>query len=52
MPARVHARAPTRQAGADQVASYHIVLDGPCWGAVAGEPPIELATGDILLGLM
>jgi len=40
-----HALAP----GADQMVSYHIVLDGPCWGAVAGEEPVRLDTGDILL---
>lgn len=35
--------------GSDQVISYHIVIDGPCWGNVEGEPPIRLESGDILL---
>ncbi|MCB1739000.1 MAG: AraC family transcriptional regulator [Gammaproteobacteria bacterium] len=34
---------------ADQLASYHIVLEGPCWGAVSGEAPVRLESGDILL---
>lgn len=35
--------------GADQVISYHIVLEGPCWGCVEGEPPMLLESGDIML---
>lgn len=35
--------------GAEQIISYHIVMQGPCWGAVAGEQPVRLETGDILL---
>ena len=41
--------APALAGGADQLASYHIVIDGPCWGAVAGEEPVRLERGDILL---
>ena len=35
--------------GANQMATDHIVLEGPGWGAVAGEEPVRLDTGDILL---
>lgn len=35
--------------GTDQVVSYHIVTEGPCWAAVHGEQPIALETGDTLL---
>ena len=41
--------APFVAKGADQVISYHIVTEGPCWGAVNGEEPMRLETGDILL---
>jgi AraC-like DNA-binding protein len=41
--------APFVAPGADQVISYHIVTEGPCWGAVTGEEPVRLVTGDILL---
>ena len=33
----------------EQVISYHIVLQGPCWATVQGEAPIRLESGDILL---
>ncbi|MFL1407231.1 AraC family transcriptional regulator [Marinobacter sp. M1N3S26] len=33
----------------DQVISYHIVLEGPCWATVEGEQPVRLEGGDILL---
>jgi AraC-like DNA-binding protein len=35
--------------GADRILSYHIVTEGPCWGAVPGQAPVRLETGDILL---
>jgi hypothetical protein len=35
--------------GAREIVSYHIVAEGPCWGAVDGEEPVRLETGDILL---
>ncbi|GGX40829.1 AraC family transcriptional regulator [Saccharospirillum salsuginis] len=41
--------APMIVPGADQIISYHIVTEGPCWGAVSGEEPVRLETGDILL---
>ncbi|WP_162525040.1 AraC family transcriptional regulator [Marinobacter sp. BW6] len=33
----------------DQVISYHIVVEGPCWATVEGEKPVRLEGGDILL---
>lgn len=41
--------APLVVPGADQIISYHIVTQGPCWGTVSGEEPVRLETGDILL---
>jgi AraC-like DNA-binding protein len=35
--------------GTDQVISYHIVTEGPCWAAVHGQQPMALDSGDILL---
>ncbi len=35
--------------GAEQIVSYHIVVEGPCWGLVEGEAPLPLESGDILL---
>ncbi|GGY04865.1 AraC family transcriptional regulator [Litchfieldella qijiaojingensis] len=35
--------------GAERIVSYHIVTQGPCWGSVAGERPVRLESGDILL---
>lgn len=35
--------------GADRIVSYHIVLEGPCWASVAGQEPVRLDSGDILL---
>lgn len=32
-----------------QLFSYHIVLQGPCWATVENHQPIELSSGDILL---
>ncbi len=34
---------------AERIISYHIVTEGPCWGAVPDEEPIRLESGDILL---
>lgn len=33
----------------DQVISYHVVIEGPCWATVEGEPPVRLNGGDIIL---
>lgn len=35
--------------GAEQIVSYHVVTEGPCWAAVDGERPVRLDAGDILL---
>lgn len=34
---------------AEHVMEYHVVLTGECWGAIVGEAPVRLRTGDILL---
>ena len=41
--------APIILPGAQQIVSYHIVTEGTCWGAMPGEPALELHTGDVLL---
>jgi AraC-like DNA-binding protein len=35
--------------GAQEIISYHIVTEGSCWGALIGEPPVQLEAGDVLL---
>ncbi len=35
--------------GADHLISYHIVTEGGCWGEVAGEPPVRLEPGDVVV---
>jgi AraC-like DNA-binding protein len=35
--------------GADHLVSYHVVTRGGCWAAVAGESPLRLAEGDIIV---
>ncbi|HSE03872.1 MAG TPA: AraC family transcriptional regulator, partial [Methylomirabilota bacterium] len=34
---------------AQHVISYHMVLDGACWGGRPGEAPLSLAAGDVLV---
>ena len=34
---------------AQQILSYHLVLDGSCWGGLIGEAPVQLRPGDVLL---
>jgi AraC-like DNA-binding protein len=41
--------APIILPGAQQIVSYHIVTEGTCWGAMHGEPPLQLQAGDVLL---
>ena len=31
------------------VMEYHVITRGSCWGAIVGEPPVRLETGDIVL---
>src|SRR5262245_42493287 len=33
----------------EHVMEYHVVTRGACWGAVVGEAPVRLETGDIIL---
>lgn len=41
--------APIILSGAQQIISYHIVTQGSCWSGLAGEQPVRLEAGDILL---
>jgi AraC-like DNA-binding protein len=34
---------------AQHVISYHVVLDGACWGGLPGAAPLSLAAGDVLV---
>jgi AraC-like DNA-binding protein len=33
----------------EHVMEYHVITRGSCWGAIIGEPPVRLETGDVLL---
>jgi AraC-like DNA-binding protein len=35
--------------GADHLVSYHVVTRGTCWANVAGEPPMRLSAGHIVV---
>src|SRR5690348_4245305 len=35
--------------GSEHVMEYHVVTRGSCWGAIVGEQPVRLATGDVVL---
>jgi len=35
--------------GCEHVMEYHMIAKGSGWAAVAGEPPVKLATGDIVM---
>src|SRR5512139_2016974 len=35
--------------GSEHVMQYHAIIDGHCWAAVIGEPPVQLGAGDIVL---
>ena len=34
---------------AEHVMEYHVIVRGSCWGAIVGETPVRLETGDIIL---
>ena len=35
--------------GTDHLIPYHIVTAGRCWGGVAGEPPVGMEPGDVII---
>jgi AraC-like DNA-binding protein len=35
--------------GADHLISYHVMIEGACWGSVLDEPPVRLETGDVIM---
>jgi AraC-like DNA-binding protein len=35
--------------GAQHLIEYHLVTEGSGWGGVVGEPPVKLATGDVIV---
>jgi len=35
--------------GCEHVMEYHLIAKGNGWAAVAGEPPVKLATGDVVI---
>jgi AraC-like DNA-binding protein len=35
--------------GSEHVMEYHVVCRGSCWGAIVGEAPVRLETGDVVL---
>ncbi len=41
--------APLVMRGLDHVIEYHAVANGSCWAGIAGEAPVRLATGDVVM---
>lgn len=35
--------------GAQHLISYHVMIEGTCWGTVLDEPPVRLGTGDVIM---
>lgn len=35
--------------GVEHVMEYHVITKGQAWGAIAGQPPVRLATGDVVM---
>jgi AraC-like DNA-binding protein len=35
--------------GAEHMIEYHVVTRGVCWGGLAGEPPVQLREGDVIM---
>ena len=35
--------------GSDHLICYHVIVQGDCWACVAGEPPMQLTSGDIVV---
>ena len=35
--------------GAEHMMEYHLVTSGACWAGIVGEPPVEIAEGDIIV---
>ncbi|HZZ92228.1 MAG TPA: AraC family transcriptional regulator [Usitatibacter sp.] len=33
----------------EHVMEYHVITHGRCWGAIVGEPPVRLETGDVIM---
>jgi AraC-like DNA-binding protein len=40
---------PAIMPGAGHMLEFHGIVEGSCWGAITGEPPIRLGTGDVIL---
>jgi len=41
--------APYVARGADQVIEFHVVAEGTCWARMAGEAPVRLEAGDVIV---
>lgn len=41
--------APVLVPRAQQIVSYHVIVEGSCWGSLVGEAPVRLRAGDVLL---
>src|SRR5574341_1528700 len=40
---------PAIMPGAEHMIEFHGVVEGACWAAIVGEPPVRLAAGDVVL---
>jgi AraC-like DNA-binding protein len=40
---------PAIMPGAEHMIEFHCLVEGSCWGGIAGEPPTRMSAGDVIL---
>lgn len=46
---RADTAAPLLEPGAERVVIFHLITEGRCWAELAGQPPLPLAAGDVVV---
>ena len=46
---RADTAAPLLEPGAERVVIFHLITEGSCWAELAGQPPLPLAAGDVVV---
>ena len=46
---RADAAAPLLEPSAERVVIFHLITEGECWVELAGEPPVRLVAGDVIV---